>query len=56
MNGNQTEVQMLAEIRLLRKELASGKNTYNIKSEMSAEQILASIRAWEKKSKKKVLR
>jgi hypothetical protein len=56
MNGNQTEVQMLAELRLLRAELASGKNTYNIKSEMSAEQILASIRAWEKKSKKKVLR
>ena len=56
MAGNQTEVQMLAELKLLRAELASGKNTYNIKSEMSAEQILASIRAWEKKSKKKVLR
>lgn len=56
MQGNQTEVQMLAELRLLRAELASGKNTYNIKSEMTAEQILASIRSWEKKSGKKVLR
>lgn len=55
MMGNQTEVEMLAEIKLLRADLAKGKNTYNIKSEMTAQQILTAIRTWEKSTGKKVL-
>lgn len=55
MAGNQTQAQMLQEMKLLRADLASGKNTYNVKSTMSAMEIVNAIKAWEKSSGKKVL-
>jgi len=55
MNGNQTQAEMLKEMRLLRSDLAKGKNTYNIKATMSAAEIVNQIRAWEKSTGKKVL-
>lgn len=55
MAGNQTQAQMLNELKLLRADLAKGKNTYNIKSTMSATEIVNSIKAWEKSMGKKVL-
>jgi len=55
MVGNQTETQMLAEIKLLRADLAKGKNTYNINATMTAQQILTAIRSWEKSTGKRVL-
>lgn len=55
MNGNLTEQQTLAEIKLLRADLAKGKNTYNIKATMTATEILAAIRTWEKTNHKTVL-
>ena len=55
MMGNQTEQQMLNEIKLLRADLASGKNTYNIKGTMTATEIVNAIRTWEKTNGKKVL-
>jgi uncharacterized protein YoxC len=55
MQGNQTEQQMLNEIKLLRADLASGKNTYNIKGTMTATEIVNAIRTWEKTNGKKVL-
>lgn len=55
MLGNQTEQQLLAEMKLLRADLASGKNTYNIKGTMTATEILAAIRKWERANGKKVL-
>lgn len=53
--GNQTEQQILAEIKLLNAELKTGKNTYNIKGTMTANEILAAIRTWERTNGKKVL-
>jgi hypothetical protein len=55
MSGNQTQAEMLSEIKLLRSDLAAGKNTYNIKATMSAAEIVNQIRAWEKSTGKKVL-
>ena len=55
MNGNQPINEMVAEIKLLRNELKSGKNTYNIKATMSAAEIINQIRAWEKSTGKTVL-
>jgi hypothetical protein len=55
MNGNQTTNSLVAELRLLRQDLAGGKNTYNIKSTMTAAEIVNAIRAWEKSTGKKVL-
>jgi hypothetical protein len=55
LQGNQTEQQILNEIKLLNKQLANGKNTYNIKSDMTANEIVAAIRKWEKSTGKKVL-
>ena len=55
MQGNQTEQQLLAEIKLLRNDLSTGKNTYNIKSDMTATEIVAAIRKWEKSTGRKVL-
>jgi hypothetical protein len=55
MAGNQTEVQMLNEIKLLRDDLAKGKNTYNITSTMTATQIVNAIRAWERSTGRRVL-
>lgn len=55
MLGNQTEQQLLAEMKLLRADLASGKNTYNIKGTMTATEILAAIRKWERANGRKVL-
>lgn len=53
--GNQPVAEMVSEIRLLRNELKSGKNTYNIKATMSAAEIINQIRAWEKSTGKRVL-
>ena len=55
LQGNQTEQQILAEIKLLNAELKTGKNTYNIKGTMTANEILAAIRTWERTNGKKVL-
>ena len=55
MAGNQTQAEMLNEIKLLRGDLASGKNTYNVKATMSAIEIVNQIKAWEKSTGKKVL-
>ena len=55
MAGNQTQAEMLTEMKLLRSDLAAGKNTYNIKATMSASEIINQIRAWEKSTGKKVL-
>jgi len=55
MAGNQTQAEMLSEIKLLRGDLAAGKNTYNIKATMSALEIVNQIRAFEKSTGKKVL-
>lgn len=55
MAGNQTQAEMLKEMRLLREDLAKGKNTYNIKATMSASEIVNQIRNWEKSTGKKVL-
>lgn len=55
LQGNQTEQQILNEIKLLNKQLAKGKNTYNIKSDMTANEIVAAIRKWEKSTGRKVL-
>jgi len=55
MNGNQTTNSLVAELRLLRQDLAGGKNTYNIKSTMSALEIVNAIRAWEKSTGRRVL-
>jgi hypothetical protein len=55
MAGNQTQAEMLAEMKLLRKDLAAGKNTYNVKATMTANEIVNAIRNWEKSSGKKVL-
>jgi len=53
--GNQPVAEMVNEIKLLRGELKAGKNTYNIKSTMSANEIITAIRAWEKSTGKTVL-
>lgn len=53
--GNQPIAEMVNEIKLLRGELKAGKNTYNIKSTMSANEIITAIRAWEKSTGKTVL-
>jgi hypothetical protein len=53
--GNQPVTEMVNEIKLLRGELKSGKNTYNIKATMSAAEIINQIRAWEKSTGKTVL-
>jgi hypothetical protein len=55
MAGNQPVTEMVNEIKLLRSDLAKGKNTYNIKATMSAAEIINQIRAWEKSSGKRVL-
>jgi hypothetical protein len=55
MAGNQTQAEMLTEMKLLRSDLAAGKNTYNIKATMSAVEIVNQIKAWEKSTGKKVL-
>lgn len=55
INGNQTQQQILTEMKLLRQDLASGKNTYNIKSTMSALEIVNAIRSWQKSTGKTVL-
>jgi hypothetical protein len=53
--GNQPVTEMVNEIKLLRGELKAGKNTYNIKATMSANEIINQIRAWEKSTGKTVL-
>lgn len=53
--GNQPVSEMVQEIKLLRGELKAGKNTYNIKSTMTAAEIINQIRAWEKSTGKRVL-
>lgn len=53
--GNQPISEMVNEIKLLRGELKAGKNTYNIKATMSANEIITAIRAWEKSTGKTVL-
>ena len=53
--GNQPVAEMVNEIKLLRGELKAGKNTYNIKATMSANEIITAIRAWEKSTGKTVL-
>jgi hypothetical protein len=53
--GNQPVAEMVNEIKLLRGELKAGKNTYNIKATMSANEIINQIRAWEKSTGKTVL-
>jgi hypothetical protein len=53
--GNQPISEMVQEIKLLRGELKAGKNTYNIKSTMTAAEIINQIRAWEKSTGKRVL-
>lgn len=55
MAGNQPINEMVNEMKLLRGELKSGKNTYNIKATMSASEIVNQIKAWEKSTGKKVL-
>jgi hypothetical protein len=53
--GNQTQEQLLNEMKLLRNDLKTGKNTYNIKSEMTATEIVNSIKKWERSTGRKVL-
>jgi hypothetical protein len=53
--GNQPVAEMVSEIKLLRQDLAKGKNTYNIKATMTAAEIINQIRAWEKSTGKTVL-
>jgi hypothetical protein len=53
--GNQSVAEMVSEIKLLRQDLAKGKNTYNIKATMTAAEIINQIRAWEKSTGKTVL-
>jgi hypothetical protein len=55
MSGNQTQAEMLNEMKLLRKDLATGKNTYNVKATMSALEIVNQIKSWEKSTGRKVL-
>jgi hypothetical protein len=54
-NGDPTQNLILNEMKLLRGDLAKGKNTYNIKATMTAQQILAAIRSYEKSTGKRVL-
>lgn len=53
--GNQTQEQILDEIKILNKELKTGKNTYNIKSDMTATEIVNAIKKWERSTGRKVL-
>jgi hypothetical protein len=55
MQGNQSQQALVNEIKLLRNDLAGGKNTYNIKATMTATEILNAIRRWEKSAGRKVL-
>jgi hypothetical protein len=55
MAGDQPVREMVNEIKLLRGELKTGKNTYNIKGTMTAQEIINQIRAWEKSTGKTVL-
>lgn len=55
MQGGQSQAALVNEIKLLREDLAGGKNTYNIKSTMTATEILNAIRRWEKSAGRKVL-
>jgi hypothetical protein len=54
-NGDPTQNLILNEMKLLRGDLAKGKNTYNIRATMTAQQILAAIRSYEKSTGKRVL-
>jgi hypothetical protein len=54
-NGDPTQNLILNEMKLLRNDLAKGRNTYNIKATMTAQQILAAIRSYEKSTGKRVL-
>jgi len=54
-NGDPTQALILNEMKLLRQDLGKGKNTYNIKATMTAQQILAAIRSYEKSTGKRVL-
>lgn len=53
--GNPGAKAIVDEIKLLRADLAGGKNTYNIKGTMTANEIIAAIRTWEKSNGKRVL-
>jgi len=55
LEGRETPKQILNEIKLLREQLAKGKNQYNIKSEMTATEIVNSIKKWERSTGRKVL-
>jgi hypothetical protein len=55
MAGGQSQAALVNEIKLLRQDLAGGKNTYNIKSTMTATEILNAIKRWEKSTGRKVL-
>lgn len=55
LSGNPSAKAIVDEIRLLRADLAGGKNTYNIKGTMTATEIINAIRTWEKTNHKRVL-